>query len=143
MMSAGDYPDAIVADYAGGSDVDVINYGSQGVYIQLEELIQQWAPKFLKAVEEQDPRILALSTAPDGHICGLPMSIPSNDVYNNGFINQVWLDNLGLDMPTTTDEFVEVLRAFKDNDANGNGNPNDEIPLAFKFTDWGAYDHGF
>ena len=53
------------------------------------------------------------------------------------------LDHLGLDMPTTTDEFVEVLRAFKDNDANGNGNPNDEIPLAFKFTDWGAYDHGF
>ena len=46
-------------------------------------------------------------------------------------------------MPTTTDEFAEVLRAFKDNDANGNGNPNDEIPLAFKFTDWGAYDHGF
>ena len=44
-------------------------------------------------------------------------------------------------MPTTTDEFAEVLRAFKDNDANGN--PNDEIPLAFKFTDWGAYDHGF
>ena len=54
----------------------------------------------------------------------------------------MWLHNLGLDLPTTTDEFADVLRAFRDNDANGNGNPNDEIPLAFKFTDWGGYDHG-
>jgi hypothetical protein len=43
MMSAGDYPDAFMTIYAGISDVDVINYGSQGVYIQLEELIQQYA----------------------------------------------------------------------------------------------------
>ena len=142
MMSAGDYPDAFMTIYAGISDVDVINYGSQGVYIQLEELIQQWMPKFRKAVEEQDPRILALSTAPDGHIYGLPMVTPAVAVYNNGFINQVWLDNLGLDLPTTTGEFADVLRAFRDNDANDNGNPNDEIPLTFKFTDWGAYDHG-
>jgi len=32
-------------------------------------------------------------------------------------------------MPTTTDELVEVLRAFKEQDANGNGDPNDEIPF--------------
>ena len=30
------------------------------------------------------------------------------------FINQEWLDNLGLEMPTTFTEFKEVLTAFKE-----------------------------
>ena len=42
-------------------------------------------------------------------------------------IRKDWLDNLGLDMPTTQEEFVEVLRAFKNDDPNGNG-VADEIP---------------
>ena len=45
------------------------------------------------------------------------------------WINQVWLDKLGLDMPTNTAELYEVLVAFDTQDANGNGDPNDEIPL--------------
>ena len=33
-------------------------------------------------------------------------------------------------MPTTTEEFEAVLKAFKEQDANGNGNPGDEIPFS-------------
>ena len=144
MMSAGDYPDAFIGGLGGG-DVDLVSYGAQGIYIPLEDLIQKYCPMLVKAVEVEDPRFLSLATAPDGHIYGLPRSLRAvdTDVYNNAFINVSWLDKLGLDMPTTTDEFADVLRAFKDNDCNGNGNKNDEIPLGFKFTDWGAYDHGF
>ena len=36
-------------------------------------------------------------------------------------IRQDWLDKLNLPMPTTTDEFIDTLIAFRDNDANGNG----------------------
>ena len=36
------------------------------------------------------------------------------------------VDNLGLDMPETTDELHEVLKAFVNNDPNGNG-VKDEI----------------
>lgn len=36
-------------------------------------------------------------------------------------IRQDWLDKLGLDMPTTIDEFFDVLVAFQENDMNGNG----------------------
>lgn len=43
-------------------------------------------------------------------------------------INQKWLDRLELSMPTTTEEFYEVLKAFKEKDPNGNG-LQDEIPL--------------
>ena len=39
------------------------------------------------------------------------------------------LDNLGLKVPQTYDELVKVLQEFKDKDANGNGDPTDEIPF--------------
>ncbi len=45
------------------------------------------------------------------------------------WMNQEWLDALGLAQPATTDELYEVLIAFRDNDPNGNG-VRDEIPLA-------------
>ena len=36
-------------------------------------------------------------------------------------VRQDWLDKLGLDQPTTLDEFYEVLKAFKEQDPDGNG----------------------
>ena len=48
--------------------------------------------------------------------------------------SQKWLDHLGLEKPTTFSELKTVLEAFKNEDANGNGNPNDEIPI-----DYNAY----
>lgn len=44
-------------------------------------------------------------------------------------IRKDWLDQLGLEMPQTTDDLYQVLKAFKENDMNGNGDPNDEIPM--------------
>ena len=44
-------------------------------------------------------------------------------------IRKDWLDRLGLEAPTTIDEWVTVLEAFRDEDANGDGNPNNEIPF--------------
>jgi putative aldouronate transport system substrate-binding protein len=37
---------------------------------------------------------------------------------------------VGLDYPKTTADFKNMLIAFRDKDANGNGDPNDEIPFA-------------
>lgn len=51
--------------------------------------------------------------------------------YNNTYsvaIRQDWLDKLNLPMPTTADEFIDTLIAFRENDANGNG-LNDEKAL--------------
>ena len=44
------------------------------------------------------------------------------------WINQEWLTKLGLAAPRTTDELRAVLKAFKEQDPNGNGKA-DEIPL--------------
>ncbi len=72
-----------------------------------------------------------LITAPDGNIYALPQV---NECYHcmyqqRMWIYKPWLDKLGLKMPTTTDEFYEVLKAFKTKDPNGNGKA-DEIPLS-------------
>ena len=44
------------------------------------------------------------------------------------WINQTWLDKLGLPMPTDIDSLYNTLVAFKNGDPNGNGKA-DEVPL--------------
>lgn len=73
-------------------------------------------------------------TYPDGNIYSMPggkMHSRMHVTQGIQYINTKWLDNLGLEMPTTMEEFYEVLCAFRDEDANGNGDPNDEIPFDF------------
>ncbi len=108
----------------------LVKYGPQGTFLPLNNLIQDYAVEFKHAMDTF-PDMLSLITAPDGNIYSLPQL---NECYNcrwdqKMWINQKWLDNLGLDTPTTTDEFYQVLKAFKENDPNGNGDSNDEIPL--------------
>lgn len=44
-------------------------------------------------------------------------------------IRKDWLDRLGLDMPETTEDLYQALKAFKENDMNGDGKDN-TIPFA-------------
>ncbi len=40
-------------------------------------------------------------------------------------VRQDWLDKLGLSMPATTDEFYQAIKAFQDEDINGNGSADE------------------
>ena len=51
------------------------------------------------------------------------------------WINDEWMQNLGLEYPTTTEEFKQMLIAFRDNDPNGNGE-KDEIPMSGDIDGW-------
>ena len=65
---------------------------------------------------------------------GLPLT---NDTM---LINSEWLEKVGKEVPTTTDELLDVLRAFKDGgDLNENGE-DDEIPMSFLY---GKGNNGF
>ncbi len=44
-------------------------------------------------------------------------------------IRKDWLDKLGLAMPTTLDEYLDVLVAFREKDANGNGIADERMVL--------------
>lgn len=48
-------------------------------------------------------------------------------------VRKDWLDKLKLPVPTTTDEFYNVLKAFRDGDPDGNGK-KDTIPLGLSLS---------
>lgn len=127
MLAGGDYPEVILNGNL--TKDEQMKYGKQGVLVPLNDLIDKYAPNFKKIMEEL-PYVKGSVTAPDGNIYALPQI---NECYHCNFaqklwINQAWLDKLGLKMPTTTDELYTVLKAFKEKDPNGNGKA-DEIPL--------------
>lgn len=106
---------------AGFSDSDLLRYADQGAIIPVEEYIDSVMPN-LSAVFEKYPEYRAMSTATDGHIYALPWieQLGANKtaiqtVGDMSFINKKWLDFLGLEIPTTVDEFEQVLIAFRDN----------------------------
>ena len=126
LLNSGKYPDVF---YKANLTPDQVNkYGAEGVFIALNDLIDQYCPN-LKAEMAKRPGAEERITAPDGNIYSLPFLGRSGNGWINSFINQPWLDKLGLEMPTTLDEFYEVLKAFKTQDPNGNGEA-DEIPFA-------------
>ena len=111
----------------------VTKYADEGLLLNISDyLSEETTPNILKRFE--NPYIKAISTAPDGNVYALPYcEIGTNDIMINwGDIRVDWLKNLGLEMPTTLEEFHDVLVAFKEQDANGNGDPNDEVPLAYQ-----------
>jgi len=127
-LVSGDYPDI----YLGSSITkeDEIIYGSQGVFLPLNRLIEMYSPNVIESFEEI-PYTKSLITAPDGNIYSLPMmSTAIHTQYPNKlWMNSTWLKNLNLKEPATTEEFYQVLRAFKDRDPNGNGSGRNIIPF--------------
>ena len=129
-----DLPDAYYSGYSLNS-TQLLFYAGQGLLLPLNDLIEQYMPNF-KAKLEAHPEVKAAITAPDGNIYSLPFCRfdgLTGQIPSNMFINKVWLDKLNLSVPTTVEELETVLTAFKENDCNGDGNPNDEIPMTFKF----------
>ena len=116
------------------NDTVRFNYGKAGAIIPLDEYYDQLGVFFDQVANSSDiytrDEFLRYVRSPDEKIYGMCTFIVSiqNHYQHRAWINSVWLDNLGLKMPETQEEFVEVLRAFRDKDPNGNGQ-KDEIPM--------------
>ncbi|ONI44482.1 hypothetical protein AN641_06775 [Candidatus Epulonipiscioides gigas] len=135
MMTGGDYTDVILQMSTSLSELAL--YGQQGIFIPLEDLIAEHAPN-IQAALDAHPVVKNTWTLEDGHLYTIPRIGNSfhSEVPQRMWLNKQWLDNLGLEVPTTTEEFYQVLKAFKEKDANGNGDPNDEIPLSGSMAGW-------
>lgn len=128
-----DLPDIIIG---GVGNSLLVKYGSQGVFQPLNGLIEKHSSEFVEVIKKVDG-LTNLITAPDGNIYSLPKI---SECYNCTMPSKLWmsktfLDNAGMSIPTTTDEFYNVLKAFKTQDPNKNGK-TDEIPLAGATTGW-------
>lgn len=120
QLGADELPDVLLAP----SKNEVVEYGDQGAFIPLNDLIDEYAPNIKKMFEES-PFLRKAATAPDGNIYALPRANMAPWEATNGnlmWINKKWLDELGLDVPETLEEFKEALIAFRDEDPSGTGN---------------------
>ncbi|NLJ64380.1 MAG: extracellular solute-binding protein [Christensenellaceae bacterium] len=129
----------------GRSDATVITYLDQDVFLPTEDLIKAFCPTLVDIFNDNEKYLLE-ATAPNGHMYGFPyIEEMYGLVLTPGpfLINKAWLDKLGLEVPTTVDEFTNALKAFRDaEDLNGNG-IDDEIPMATIFGSedtFGSYD---
>ena len=148
---AGDeLPDAFLG--VGFSNYDISRYGDDGTFIDLTPyLTEEYMPNLAKILEE-NPDIRSAITMDDGYIYGLPagermgtagIGAPEDySIYSIpqfSMINKAWLDDLGLEVPTTLDELHTALQAFKDNDMSAKyyGNaPGSTIPMSTGFDEW-------
>lgn len=135
-FASGVLPDAFYGGFILDSP-DVANYGAQGYLLELTDYINaDTMPNFTRLTEDRAEILPGIST-PEGNIYALPniedvSYTATNDTLS---INTQWLEAVGKEMPTTTDELFDVLMAFKEaGDLNGNGK-SDEIPLTFQYNE--------
>ena len=120
MFASGDMPDIILS---ANTKVDDEEFGvTQQLLLPLDELAKTYMPTYISRIEaeENDPTVGLVAS--DGQKYSIGYLVGQNiNTNQHFFINQTWLNNLGLDMPTSLDELTTVLRAFKNDDPNGNG----------------------
>lgn len=161
MAAASDLPDLI--NITPLDDVTALNLGTSG---QLQDWIAAMdaysRPDPLQPTNRNGDPTLSLKekfelranyakklvTAPDGKMYWCPnvvpggtMTLPDGSVTDNlevigASLRADWLAKVGMDMPTTVDEFLNALRAFQDQDVNGNGQRDERYCFD-------AYSYGF
>ncbi len=127
LLAGGELPDIFLCS----ANIDVVKYGmDEGLLYDITDLIKPNMPNFM-AMHNEFPSVFDDIKQADGRIYGLPRVSSQYRVGSGLYINTRWLANLELEVPTTADELEQVLIAFRDKDANGNGDPNDEIPFTW------------
>lgn len=108
------------------SEPVITNFVKQGGLVELTDLIDKHGPNIKAYLGEELLKY--------GIFEGGQYAIPAKRVVlatQGMFIRSDWVEKLGMEMPTTKQEFYELLVAFRDNDMNGDGDPDNEIPYAF------------
>lgn len=127
MLAEDDLPDIIAG--AAIQPGDMVKYARDGYFLDFSKYLDQMPN--LSAIFEAYPEYKEAVTMEDGGIYGFSsLSTYTDSAYSSpAYMNQSWLDRLGLEQPETVEDLYDVLKAFKEQDANGNGDPNDEVPM--------------
>lgn len=128
LLNSNELPDIFLR--AKMSAADAANYGAdQGLLIDLTPYLEEYAPNFCAVMDQYEGIREAITI--DGGIYALPQIIPANGPRTRSiWISSEWLNKCNLEVPTTVDEFYDMLVAFKNSDWNGNGEA-DEYPMSW------------
>ena len=134
MLATNDLPDVF---WGGVTREQVLQYMDAELFMPVEDLVEKYMPNLQKIFEDR-PQYKAMCTAPDGHMYGFPRVEEMNGLTSTPggvYVNQDWLDQVGLSVPATLDEWVDMLYAFKDaGDLNGNG-VADEYAISWDYSE--------
>jgi putative aldouronate transport system substrate-binding protein len=125
VFASNDLPDLFT-----GGIPNLVNFTDQCV--DITDMLPKYMPFTADFLMNRYPSVTR-AEAFSGRLYSLP-GVRINNVYPSlglWHINTTWLKNVGMGIPQTTDELYAVLKAFKEKDANGNGDLNDEIPFSF------------
>lgn len=126
LLASRDLPDAFFS-HACELDNDVVK--DPDLFLELTDLIGENMPNFQRILEE-DPEMMALAKDREGKIWGLVNREPFvPQVEMTLYINQDWLNRLNLSVPATYLELEDVMRAFVEKDADGDGDPDNETAM--------------
>ncbi|RTE10849.1 hypothetical protein [Paenibacillus whitsoniae] len=131
MFASRDFPDMILR---GANDKQILDAAAAGDIIPLNDLIDKYAPNWKQALAKY-PYLKKVATMKDGKIYSLPivrMDETNSGIRDQWLINVKWLNELGLKMPTTTEEYYQVLKSFKGHAGQGSI-PKNVIPWYYRW----------
>jgi len=116
MLANGDLP-----DFFGVNAVQLKQLVEADLIADLTEVYDTYTSDLTKSiVAESGTAPLAAATF-DGKLYGIPKIYPSYDRAKFLYVRKDWLDKLGLEVPTTMDQVIDVAIAFATQDPDGNG----------------------
>lgn len=138
VMLSGNLPDVICSGNLATSKATQMLWAEEGLILPLDEMIEAYGVNTKRMFEEQ-PGVDSMVKLDDGHVYALPTysDIIHTNYSSKMFINDKFLETLGMEKPQTLDAYYDYLVAVRDQDVNGNGDPNDEVPL-YTFDNWGG-----
>jgi len=127
LIATGEAPD-IMWEFGTGF---MRNLQVQGVIQPIDEYVEKYSTVY-KAYLEANPELLPYITV-NGKMYGATSKRGIDKIGNHAmWIRKDWLDKLGLEVPTTIEEMLDVARAFKTQDPDGNG-VDDTYGFAFNY----------
>ncbi len=131
MLAAGTEGDVIFGGVLNDSTLTELAYG--GFLLPIEEYItdENIMPNYVTRGLAEVPSAVGNMTLPDGHIYSVARfdSNPAAYLESPLYVNKDWIAQAGLDNVDTIEKFEEYLIYVRDHDMNGDGNPNDEVPM--------------
>jgi len=119
-------------------NIDASLYGTQGYLLDMSEYVSEELTPNLYSAFEQVPDLRRACTELDGsiyRIYGYDAKMPEWGRQRH-FIQTKWCQEiLGKDKPDTLDELTTFLKEVRDRDMDGDGDPNNEIPIGGTYTD--------
>lgn len=131
LLASGNYPEMFLMQQPSAFSMsEMLEYGEKDkILVPLNSYLKEYGDNF-KKIYGQFPQLEKIMAAPDGNIYGLNNADQCGhcQAYPKMWVNMDWLNKLHMQVPTTTDEFEQMLKAFKEQDPGGVGSKN-VIPL--------------